>query len=454
MKPARNHPPLPPRWPSRRAFLRTAAGSAVAGAWAGLDPARFAHAAGNGTIRVGLVGCGARGAGAAVNALGCGGDVRLVALADLFQERINGVLGTLGARPEKGRVNVPGSRQFVGFDAYERLLASGEVDAVLLAAPGGFRPLHLEAAARHGKPCFLEKPVAVDAPGLRQVATANERLRGDGKPVLVGLQDRFQAKTLALLERIRSGALGTLETLECSRSAQLERLSNQRRAAQEKRVGRSLSELEFQCRTWLGFSWLSGDWILEGLIHHLDLCTLVMGTKPLRASGVAEQRERRTSEFANVADFLHADLEYPSGARMSAEMSCLASRPNHWSIRITGEKGIANFGDHSLANRDGKPVWKFQGPGNDDPYQEEMRQFIGAIREGTALNNLDTVIESHWAAILGRTAAYRRQTLNMAEIVEGGDRLFPDPPTALDGPPPVLPDRFGDYEFPARPLPG
>lgn len=432
---------------TRRKFLGAVAKTVTASSLVTLDISRFAHAAGSGVIRLGLIGCGGRGTGAAKNALATGGDVKLVAVADLFEERVDGVLNQLKGKVNADQVKVSKDNRFVGFDAYEKLLASG-VDAVILATPPGFRPPHFEAAAKAGVHCFLEKPVAVDAPGIRQIRAAAEVVRQKRLSAVVGLQDRFDNQSQQLMAEIAKGLVGKIRRQEAI--IRVKSLPGGRqRATLEKSLGRTLSELEYQIRNWMCFTWLSGDYIVETLVSHLDLCLWATGRIPLKATGKAERREKRGQEFGNVNDFVSASFRYDDDTELVAEISGHANADPKWDYRIEGDKGVATSKKGPIVDAQGNPTWTFPGQKN-EPYQEEMNQWCGSIRKGNAMSTVESAADSNLVAIMGRTAAYAGREVTWAEMQKSTEAFFVRHPKSFQDDPPALPDKFGDYVVPAR----
>jgi myo-inositol 2-dehydrogenase / D-chiro-inositol 1-dehydrogenase len=429
----------------RRQFLATATRAAAVSSLAALDISRFAHAAGNGIIRLGLIGCGGRGTGAANDALGTGRDVKLVAMADVFEERIASSLDNLKRGANGVQLQVSADTKFVGFDAYQRLLAAG-VDAVILATPPGFRPLHFDAAVGAGAHCFLEKAVAVDAPGIRQLRAAAAAAKQKRLSAIVGLQDRFNESYEQLMAQIANGALGGITRMEALRQAP--GLWVVQRSAAEKKSGRRLSETEFQIRNWMRFVWLSGDLFVDMLVHSIDHCVWAIGGPPQSARGRAERRENTSSDHGNTSDFLSATFTYENGVELLAENSLLANGGNVFQARIEGKNGVATTGG-KIVDKTGQPLWSYSGP-KKNPYQEEMNQWCGSIRQGKGLNTVDSAADSTLVAIMGRTAAYTGREVTWAEMLRSTDAFFTHNPKSFLDDPPELPDKFGDYFFPPR----
>jgi myo-inositol 2-dehydrogenase/D-chiro-inositol 1-dehydrogenase len=249
--------------PSRRDFLKGSTAAVVGGALAGsLSIARSAHAAGDDEIKIALIGCGGRGTGAANQALSTAGKVKLIAMADVYQDRLDGSYKTLAKQENlKDKIDVPQERKFVGFDAYQKALDAGP-DLVILATPPGFRPIHFEAAVKANKHIFMEKPVATDAPGVRRVLKAAEESVQKRLAVGVGLQRRHEAKYLETIKRLQDGAIGDIIATRVYWNGSTPWVRS-REPGQ--------SEMDYQMRNWYYFTWICGDHIVEQHIHNMDV---------------------------------------------------------------------------------------------------------------------------------------------------------------------------------------
>lgn len=432
------------RGTTRRRFILSMARTAAAGSLAALDISRFAHAVGNGVIRLGLIGCGGRGTGAARNALATGKDVKLVAMADVFEEQVTSSMEALKKQGLADQLQVPGERRFVGFDAFQNLLATG-VDAVILATPPGFRPLHFDAAARAGIHSFLEKPVAVDAPGVRRVRSAAAEARKKGLSVIVGLEEHFDKSYQQFMTEISNGAIGKINKLNAIiRLTDLPR--RRQRSALDKQLRRPITEMDFQMRNWYPFAWLSGDMIVEMLVHKIDTCLWAVGGPPQSVRGRAERREHTSSDCGNISDFLSVKFLYADGGEMLAEICSLTGIASEWRASIEGEKGVATAPGR-IVDRQGQVIWSYAGP-KPDSYQEEMNQWCASIRRGKPLNTVDSAADSTLVAIMGRTAAYTGREVTWAEIQQSTETFFTHNPKSFQDDPPDLPDKFGDYQAP------
>jgi len=425
---------------SRRGFLRASA--AGAGAAAALSLARGAHAAGSDILRVGLIGCGGRGAGAAVNALTAEPGTRLVALADAFPEAVAGALERIKqAVPERGQqIAVGRERCFAGFDAYQKLIASG-VDVVLLATPSHFHPIHMKAGIEAGKHVFCEKPHAVDAPGVRTVLAVAEEARRKNLSLVSGLCARYNLGYRETVRRILDGAIGDIIAIQESYLA-----------GASFHVPRkpTFTEMEFQLRNWHRFAWLSGDWTGLMLIHGLDRAAWVLRDEPpRRAWGLGGKSGHPAGSFGDTFDFHAVVFEYASGVRMFAYTRQDAGGAfNEVSDWILGAKGRANI-DAMRIEVPGKSPWRYSGPMT-SMYDVEMQEMLSGIRAGRPLNNGTYMARSTMLAVMARAVTYTGQAVSWNDMMQSEEKLAPAR-YAFDADPPILPDKNGRYP---APIPG
>jgi len=384
---------------SRRDFLRTTAraGAALSAA-AALGPfgARLpVHAAGSDALRVGLIGCGGRGTGAAVNCVRAAEGVTLVAMADLFPDRLAQSRETL--REELGdRFAVDDEHAYTGFDAYIDLLVRRDTDLVILATPPVFRPIHFAAAVQANQHVFLEKPVAVDPVGVRAVIAATEEAGRRKLAVVAGTQRRHQASYLETMKRIQDGAIGDLLAGECH--------WNQGGLwVHERKEGES--EMEWQLRNWLYFSWTSGDHIVEQHVHNLDVMNWALGGPPASAIALGGRQVRTEAKYGNVFDHFAVEYEYLGGIRVASQCRQIDGCASRVGERLVGTDGIA---DPSGTIWGRSANWRFKGEPM-DPYQQEHADLIASIRKGEPLSEGRTVAESTLTAIIGRMSAYTGQ---------------------------------------------
>jgi len=396
---------------SRRTFLKASTSVLVGGAVA----ARFSnvpavHAAGSDEIRIGLIGCGDRGTGAVENAFNAAPGVKLVAMADAFKDHLDEKLKYLSQFQEK--VDVPADRQFVGFGAFERLLALDDVNYVILATPPGFRPWFIKAAVAAGKSTFAEKPVAVDGPGIRMVLQANEDAQAKGLHIGVGTQRRHQRGYLETMKRIQDGAIGEITEARC--------YWNQGPIwVHPKQEG--WSDMEWQLRNWYYFTWLCGDHIVEQHVHNLDVVNWATASHPVSAVGLGGRQVRTGPEYGNIYDHFAIDYEYPNGIHVASYCRQIPNCENSVSEALIGTKGFCQVNKYTIT---GEKSWRLEGKDN-LPYVQEHTDLIAAIRGGKPYNELKGVAESTLTAILGRTAAYTGQKVTWEQVLNSEESLMP-----------------------------
>ena len=395
---------------SRRQFIGTAAVTATAAAIA-----RGAFAGGDDAIKVGLVGCGGRGTGAASQALHADSNVKLTAMADVFDGSIDRSLKALAADAEiAGKVSVPPERRFVGFDAAQRLIDSG-VDVVLLATPPHFRPMHLKAAVAAGKHVFAEKPVAVDAPGVQSVIETCEAAKAKGLCVVSGLCLRNSDGFRETVQRLHDGAIGKIHTL----------MANDYRGpiwVKPREPGET--GMHWQVRNWYYFTWLSGDFNVEQHIHFLDVCAWLLKEEyPTAAVGMGGRQVRTGPEFGNIYDHHSVVYEYAGGRKCFSQCRQQPGCHGDMSVQVIGTRGRADIAEHRVTINGEKP-WRFRGETN-DLYQAEHDDLFASIRSGKPLNHGPYMANSTLMAIQGRLATYTGQTVTWKAAQESREDLSP-----------------------------
>ncbi len=400
-------------WTRRDAIktgIVTAAGIAVSPAFAaGL------RGSNDDAIRVGVIGCGGRGTGAAWNALEADPSVRIVAMADLFPDRLQSAHEHLAGEEDwLGRVDVPPERQFTGFDAYKQLLALDDVHYVCLATPPHFRPIHFEAAVRAGKHVFLEKPVAVDPAGIRSVIEAARSADAQSLSVVAGTQRRHQDNYLELMKRLSDGAIGEPVSARC--------FWNQGGLWVHERQ-ESYTDMEWQCRNWLYFCWLSGDHITEQHVHNLDAINWAMGGPPAQCVGMGGRQVRTAAKYGNIFDHFAIDYEYPSGAHLMSMCRQTDGCESHVAEHIQGTKGRSTSW-HGYSRIEAAENWEMNGSAN--PYVTEHEQLIRSIRgDRPRLNEAKRVAESTLTAIMGRMSAYTGKAVTWEQAMNSQLDLSP-----------------------------
>jgi len=410
---------------TRRDFLKTTSTLAAAAA---LVPGVFA--ANDETLKVALIGCGGRGSGAADQALSTAGPLKLVAMGDVFKDRLESSYNNLKER-HADRVDVPEENKFVGFDAYQKAIALADV--VILATPPGFRPPHFEEAVRQGKHIFMEKPVAVDGTGVRKVLAACEEAKKKNLKVAVGLQRHHQKGYLETLQRLHDGAIGDVVAMRCYWNDA--GVWVHPRKELEQQAGRPLTEMEYQMHNWYYFVWLCGDHINEQHIHNLDVINWVKKGHPVRAWGMGGREVRKGLDHGEIFDHHAVEFEYADGSRCSSQCRHI---PNCWSNvseHVQGTKGLCDVSGHRIT---GPNAWRFSGGGK-DPYQQEHDDLFAAIRNDTPYNETaEYGAYSTMTAILGRLATYSGKEITWDEAIN----------SPLDSMPKVL---GWDAETPTKP---
>lgn len=388
---------------------------------------------GDDTIRVGVIGCGGRGTGAAANAIDVHPSVKVVALADLFSDRVASARGYLLEREDASqRVDIPEERCFAGFDAYQKLLAIKEIDYVCLATPPGFRPIHFKAAIDAGKNVFLEKPVAVDPAGVRTVIEAGERARQQKLSVVAGTQRRHEASYLALMDRVKSGEIGDVVAAQC--------YWNQGGLWVHERKP-EYTDMEWQCRNWLYFCWLSGDHICEQHVHNIDVINWAKGGPPVRALGMGGRQVRTQEKYGDIFDHFAVEFEYADGMRLTSMCRQIDGCDSRVEEVMRGTKGsVVSRPGHAVI--EGASAWRFTGE-NRNPYEQEHVNLIASMRgDGVYFNEAKQVAESTLTAIMGRMSAYTGKEITWEQAM--GSKLDYAPGSYA----------FGDLAVGAVPTPG
>ena len=401
---------------SRRSFLRT---TAIASLGAGLSASLPASSLGRNSrldeLRIGLIGCGGRGTGAAAQALSTAGPVRLVAMADVFADHLDGALGSLMENKDlAARIDVPKERRFSGFDAYRGVLQA-DVDVVVIATPPHFRPQHFSEAIAAGKHVFFEKPVAVDAPGVRKVIAAAEVAQQKQLSVVSGLQRHHQYGYLESMKRIHGGELGKIQYARCAWNMG----ALWHRGRDEK-----WSDMEWQMRNWLYFTWLSGDHIVEQHVHNIDVINWALQGHPLRARGMGGRQVRTDAKWGNIFDHHAVTFDYAGGVQCFSECRQIPGCDNDVSEHVFGADGACHM-DSGNWRIEGKQAWKYEGEQN-DPYQTEHDDLFASIRAGKPLNEGRMVAESTMSAILGRMATYTGKTVEWEAALASNETWGPE----------------------------
>lgn len=387
---------------NRRSFLQSSSAAIVGGSLlAQLGTTRQAHAAGSDVIKIGLVGCGGRGTGAANNALSAGQDIKLVAMADAFGDRLQSSRANLKST-FGDRVDVPDDRCFTGFDAYQKLIDSG-VDVVLLCTPPHFRPAQLKACIDAGKHVFCEKPVAVDAPGVRSVLETAKQAAAKNLSIVSGLCWRYDGRVKETINRVRDGAIGDIVAIH-------ETYNTGYLWSTPRREG--WSDMEWQVRNWMYFTWLSGDFNVEQHVHSLDKAQWALGDiAPASAVGHGGRQVRTEPLYGNIFDHHAVVYEYPSGVKVFSYCRQQKNTAPDVSDYIYGTKGKAIIsGGRGTGQIFGEKPWEAPKTVK-NMYQVEHDELFNAIRKNSPINNGHYMAMSTMVAIMGRMATYSGKQL-------------------------------------------
>jgi len=420
---------------SRRDFLK--AGTAVAGA--AVASTLFTpgvYAAGSDEIKVGVIGCGGRGSGAAHDVLRSAKGVTLVALGDAFEFRVNslrkraeGYTRDKDVQALGNKVDVQG-RCFHGLDAYKKVLDC-DINYVILATPPGFRPVHLEAAVNASKKIniFTEKPVGVDGPGIRKVLEAYEAANKKKLAIVAGTQRRHQLGYLETMKRVQNGGIGDIVAMRCFWNQGRIWFRPKRELTDR---GVKVNDLAFQLHNWYHFVWVCGDHIVEQHVHNIDVCNWAMNGHPVRAlssGGRAALPSGDPNEIGHIFDHFTTDYEYPKGQHMMSMCRQIDGADNNLagingaSEALVGTKGTCQVNAYSI---NGKPVLvRKEARRATNPYIQEHTDLIASIRKGEPLNELKTVAESTLTAIMGRMAGYTGKAVTWKEALESTESHMP-----------------------------
>lgn len=422
---------------SRRSFLKTAGVAVIGGSVAyhfGLPYAQGSISEKKEVLKIGLVGCGGRGTGAAIQAIKSDPNVILTAMGDVFEDRLEQSFDALSkAIPDK--IKVKKRDKFLGFDAYQKVIDSG-VDVVLLTAPPAFRPGHFAAAVAAGKHAFCEKPMAVDAPGVRSVLESARKAKEKNLGVFAGFCFRHDAANQAAFQKILDGQVGNVRTITGFRYGG-ELPSNYSRM--------DGTGIEYQLRNWYYHNWLSGDFIVEVACHSADMMSWALGNEmPIKAIGSGGRQQRVEERFGNIYDHFSVEYEYKGGAKGFLFTRQQRGAFSRNTIDVTGSEGDAHLVMGQSHEISGKRPWKFDGKPN-NMFQAEHDAFFASIRSGNPINDGEWMANSTMMAILGRMAAYSGQEITWEDAINSNQVLGPkleeynwdlqwqSPPVAIPG---------------------
>ncbi|MFO1500388.1 MAG: Gfo/Idh/MocA family oxidoreductase [Verrucomicrobiota bacterium] len=410
--------------------MKTTTTAAAGVSLAGLDLSRVAHATGSDVLRVGMIGCGGRNAGAAVQALKADPGARLHAMGDIFLDRVQAKREEIkGQRPEQ--MLVADDRCFTGFDSYKRVIENSDV--VLIANAAKFHPLHTMAAIQAGKHVFTEKPHGIDPAGIKLMRAACDLAQEKKLSIVSGLHSRHHPGYNETIERIHGGAIGEIISIE-------ENFLRSPYGVVARKP--ALSELEWQCSTQYHFVWLSGDDVVQSLVHNLDRATWALKEQvPVKCHGLGGRSAMFEGIYGNVFDHHSVVYEYANGVRLYAFCRTTTGCYDDYSSTILGTKGRASIMGGRIW---GENSWRWQGSG--DPYQIEHDKLFKAIRSGVPINHGDYMTRSTLISIMGQLSCYTGKEVTWEQVNESNFAYLPLPESCHDGmEPPTVPREDGSY---------
>jgi predicted dehydrogenase len=422
----------------RRDFIKT---SALLAGGILLQPFGMpgAYASGTDQIKLAVIGCGGRGTGAVFQAFDTGHNIKLVAMADAFRDRIDKSYTPILEKYGKDKVDVPEDRKFVGFEGYKEAIKLADV--VILASPPGFRPDHFEEAVRQGKQVFMEKPVAVDAVGIRKVLAAAEEAKKKKLNVVVGLQRHYQDNYRETIKRLHDGAIGDIVGGQVYWNDGGVWV-NPRQAGQ--------TEMEYQMRNWYYFNWLCGDHINEQHVHNIDVANWVKNSYPVSAYGTGGRQVRTGKDHGEIFDHHSITFTYADGTVIFSECRHFPGAANRVDESFQGTKGkvFLSAGNHgNISDYKGNAIYSHNRENNRNPYQVEHDELFAAIVKGEyKFADAENAAKSTMTAILGRNATYSGKVVTWDEALNSDVNLMPNT-LAWDAMPKVLPNADGYYPF-------
>lgn len=387
-------------------------------------------------LKIALVGCGARGAGAAVNALRASKNLKLVAMADTFRDKLDETYNNLIQIEDiKQAIEVPEAHKFVGFEGYQEAIALADV--VLLVTPPAFRPLHFEASVQAGKHVFMEKPLASDAPGIRQVLATGELAKKKNLKVQVGLQNRYDPAFKEMVKRIQDGEIGDVVSA-----------SDYYMIGPVKLVKREegQTEMEYQMRNWRHFNWLWAGSPAGLQIHNTDIVNWVKGSYPVKTNALGGRAAFKGPDHGDIFDHFFIEYEYADGSKLNSQIRTIQGTFNKGGAYFQGTKGTANIRE-GIKDNTGKTLWRNRDRESESPYQLEHDQFFAAIRNDTPMNDTEWAAKSTMTTLIGRMAAHSGQLVEWKDALDSELTLLPDT-LSWEANPRAMPDQYGNYPIP------
>jgi predicted dehydrogenase len=421
--------PSDPQSSTRRNFLKQSSTALIAGSIATSTLTKSVYAAGDGALKVGLVGCGGRGTGAAGQALTADSNAKLVAMADVFQDQLDRSHKNLSKMPIKEQVQVDDDHKFVGFDAYKHVIEASDV--VLLATTPHFRPMQLKAAIEAGRHVFCEKPVAVDVPGVRSVLASTKLAEEKNLSLVSGLCWRYDTQMRATFDELHKGTAGDIVAMQCTYNSG--GVWDPRRTRDQCK-----SEMEYQVRNWYYYTWLSGDFNVEQHVHSLDKMTWAMNDQtPVKVGGSGGRQVRTDPKYGNIYDHFNIVYEYANGVKAFASARHWKDTKNDTSDHIFCTNGRVDVFKHKIFDLEGKEVWAFKEKSR-SMYQIEHDELFASIRSGEPINNGEYMANSTMMAIAGRIVAYTGAELTWEELMNSTEDLSPPTYDWVDIPVPAV----------------
>ena len=427
--------------PTRRDFIKQttlAAGSLMA--MPIVSNAQFFNSSADDTIKIALVGCGGRGTGAITQALLTKQNVKLVAMADAFRDRIDGCVKALMSDEDgpkgsvKDRVDVKEENKFVGFDGYKKAIALADV--VILTTPPGFRPIHFEEAMKQGKHVFMEKPLATDPAGIKRILDAAQIAKQKRLNVVVGLQRHYQNSYRELYKRLKDGMIGDIVSSQAW-------WNNEGVWVNLRKPG--MTEMEYQMRNWYYFNWICGDHIVEQHIHNIDVINWFKGGFPVKAQGMGGREVRKGKEYGEIFDHHYVEFQYADGSILNSQCRHIKGTMSKVDEQIMGTKGNIYCGAMNITDRKGNVMYQFDKEKENNPYQTEHDELFDAIAKGEfKFADTEHGAKTTMTAILGRMATYSGQVLEFEKTINSGMSLQPSH-YAWDADMPLKPDANGFY---------
>jgi predicted dehydrogenase len=390
------------------------------------------------TIKVALIGCGGRGTGAAMQALLTKQNVKLVAMADAFRDRLDECFNALTDENSeegnvKSKITVTEETKFVGFDAYKKAIPLADV--VILATPPGFRPIHFAEAVKQGKHVFMEKPVATDPAGVQKVLAAAAEAKTKKLNVVVGLQRHYQNSYRELYKRVQDGMIGEITSAQAW-------WNNDGVWVKMRQPGQT--EMEYQMRNWYYFNWLCGDHINEQHIHNIDVVNWFKGAYPVKAQGMGGRQVRTGKEYGEIFDHHYVEFQYADGTILNSQCRHIKGTYAKVDELLIGTKGSVKCGAAEISSK-GKSLYKYDKKGENNPYQTEHDELFAAVAKGEyKFADAENGAKSTMTAIMGRLATYTGEVIDWDKALNSGINIMPST-FAWDAQPPVKPDANGFY---------